>query len=61
MTAAEEGNIQIEIEILQYDNPTGTVFPHNNFSAERRTCDPPSHPNAKPNFCDPFFSFCVGR
>ena len=61
VTAAEEGNIQIEIEILQFDNPTGTVFPNNNFSAERRACDPQTQPTTRPNYCDPLFSFCVGR
>lgn len=33
------GNILFEIEILLFDNPTGTVFRNNDVNNNRETCD----------------------
>lgn len=52
------GNILFEIEILLFDNPTGTVFRNNDVNDNRETCDISS---LGPNYCDTFFRFCVGR
>ena len=61
----DAGSVNIELQVLQFDNPTGTSYYGSDFKGPRKCCDLPGNKSCTKapthDYCDTFITICIGR
>ncbi|XP_053391826.1 uncharacterized protein LOC128554584, partial [Mercenaria mercenaria] len=58
---AAPGHVNIQVQVLQYDNPLGTSFHGSDFTSERKCCDKGQVTACSTtDMCDSYFVLCIG-
>ena len=61
----DAGSVNIELQVLQFDNPTGTSYYGSDFKGPRKCCDLPGNTSCTNapthDYCDTFITICIGR
>ncbi|XP_060574514.1 uncharacterized protein LOC132732163 [Ruditapes philippinarum] len=56
-----DGHVNIQVQILQYDNPLGTSFHGMDINSQRKCCDRGTIPTCSTtDTCDSIYVFCIG-
>ena len=56
-------SVDLEVSVLQYDNPSGTSYHGMNYTSSRKCCDTGatgSDCSQASDTCDVVFAFCIG-
>ncbi|XP_053376832.1 uncharacterized protein LOC123530375 [Mercenaria mercenaria] len=58
---AASGHVNIQVLVLQYDNPLGTSFHGSDFTSQRKCCDKDQVTACSTtDMCDSYFVICIG-